>query len=444
MKKVSKSGTELKYLYERNGKYLYRRPIPEHLKKIAGKNEFKESLHTDELSIALVRYAEIHTIYENVFKDLRKGNAPKSTASRTAAELASVANTYDLPYKSATEIIKNNDLEEFIKRFSVWEKEGSPKGRIFEAIFGEADVVIKLSDALEFYIDHIRDEFIGLDARTKDKKLKPKYNAINKIIEFIGDDSEILKITKQMALAYRGHLLDRMEDGEIKGNTANKYIGHVRKILRINIEQRGLNIENPFIGVRVKEEIGKRPSFSSEFIRKNWLVDDVFDGLNHQCEALLKVMINTGCGHGELCGLDPKEDIQLDHEIPHIIIRKNVFRSLKTSHRGRSIPLIGVSLSAIKGVPEGFSEYRRSGGAEAASANIMKFLKNKDLLQSTDHTVYSLRHMFKDRMRFHKFPPELQNYLMGHKDPSMGAHYGEGYSLNAINEFMEKLEWDFG
>lgn len=46
MKKVSKSGAEFKYLYERNGKYLYRRPIPDHLKSVADKNEFKESLRT--------------------------------------------------------------------------------------------------------------------------------------------------------------------------------------------------------------------------------------------------------------------------------------------------------------------------------------------------------------------------------------------------------------
>lgn len=76
----------------------------------------------------------------------------------------------------------------------MWEKAENLSGSQFQAIFGEADVAINLSDVLEFYIGHIRDEFIGLDARTKDKKLKPKYNAINKIIEFIGDDIEIPRI----------------------------------------------------------------------------------------------------------------------------------------------------------------------------------------------------------------------------------------------------------
>ena len=154
-------------------------------------------------------------------------------------------------------------------------------------------------------------------------------------------------------------------------------------------------------------------------------------------------MIDTGCGQNELCGLDPDDDIHLDHEIPHIIVRPNQYRKLKTDHRDREIPLVGYSLSAFKQCADGFPRYRRNNGSEAASGLMMKFLRTNHLLESNDHTVYSLRHTFKDRMRVHKLPPDLQNYLMGHKDESMGAHYGSGYSLQEKYEYLQKMIRDW-
>lgn len=69
----------------------------------------------------------------------------------------------------------------------------------------------------------------------------------------------------------------------------------------------------------------------------------------------------------------------------------------------------------------------------------MKFLSTNGLLQTPQHTVYSIRHTFMDRMRAHGFPEELQNYLMGHKHPTMGAQYGQGYALKDKLKYMRKL-----
>lgn len=73
----------------------------------------------------------------------------------------------------------------------------------------------------------------------------------------------------------------------------------------------------------------------------------------------------------------------------------------------------------------------------------MKHLRSNNLLGTEGHTVYSLRHLFMDRMRKHQFPEELQSYLMGHKHPTMGAHYGSGYELSHVNSYMKKMELDW-
>ena len=445
MKKAIINGSKIKYLYSRNGKFIYRRVIPASLRNLSrGLSEFKESLHTDVPNIALTRYAEIHAHYDTIMGDMRHGIPYDPKKPIPLDKLKDIAKSVQIDYKPATKLTDENNPAEFAARYAKWEALGKPEGPQFDAIFGAQEDPITLSGALEFYIDHIRDELISLDKRSKDKKLNPKKAAIRSLTEFFGEDANVEKLTKNHALSYRTHLLDRIENGEIVGASANKQFSHIRSVLNVNINQRDLNITNPFSGISVKEEKGSRPPYSTEFLRKNWFDGNPFEELNDEAKNLLFAMIDTGCGHKELCGLDPETDIKLDHDVPHIIVQANEHRKLKTDHRGRTIPLVGKSLEAMKACPNGFPRYRRENGSEAASALIMKFLRTNTLLESPKHGVYSLRHTFKDRMRIHKFPQELQNYLMGHRDPTMGAHYGSGYSLKDTQDYMLKLEWDWG
>jgi integrase len=443
MKKASISGFKAKYLFIRNDTFPYRRGISKLMHNLAGRSEFKESLRTDDPSVAIIRYAEVHSKYEAIFDQMRNGIPYNSKTSLPVEKLKPLASALGVEYLSAQEMIKRDDPAELVERYSQWDKLGRPGGNTFNAIFGAQPDPIKLSDALSFYEEHIRDELMGLSHRAKSKKLNPKRSSIRNFIDFLGADMDIGDIDRTTVLAYRAHLLDRIDAKQIIGGTANKLLGNIRFILNTNIKQRNLQITNPFSEIRVKEVKSSRPPFSVEYLRKNWFADGIFSELNIECRSLLFAMIDTGCGHNELCGLDPDEDIKLDHEIPHIIVRPNQHRKLKTDHRGREIPLVGHALTAFNQCPEGFPRYRRSNGSEAASGLMMKFLRNNDLLESPNHSAYSLRHTFKDRMRVHKFPPDLQNYLMGHKDASMGAHYGSGYSLKEKSRYMNKMTWDW-
>jgi len=67
---------------------------------------------------------------------------------------------------------------------------------------------------------------------------------------------------------------------------------------------------------------------------------------------LCLAMIETGCRPSELANIEP-ENIRLDDEIPHIRIRSSSKRALKSTASVREIPLIGVSLEAMKRAPNG-------------------------------------------------------------------------------------------
>ncbi len=217
---------------------------------------------------------------------------------------------------------------------------------------------------------------------------------------------------------------------------------HLRKIIRFYLEQNDLKQDNPFNKISLQEEKAARPAYSIQFLKEKWLRGTPFSSLNDESLHILYAIMDTGTGPKEICGLEP-QDIHLDHEVPHIDIKPNKIRKLKTGHRGRQIPLIGQSLIAFKKYPHGFPSHNGPTGPDNFSANVNKYLKAHGLCETDEHGIYSLRHTFKDRMRKHKLPSELQNYLMGHKDGSIGAHYGSGYPLNDILDYMKLLEADW-
>jgi integrase len=219
-------------------------------------------------------------------------------------------------------------------------------------------------------------------------------------------------------------------------------ITHIRKIVTYYFKSHDIERKNPFSEIRLNEAANQRLPFSLDFLRDRWLDGAALEGLNSDAKGVLLAMLDTGCGAGELCGL-AADDIKLDAAIPHIIIRANEFRKLKTNHRGRTIPLVGYSLEAFAQNPAGFPRYRRPNGADSLSGNLMKYLRTHRLLETPKHKVYGLRHTFKDRMRTHQFPDELQNYLMGHIDRTMGSRYGSRDQLDLSYRYMKLLEADW-
>lgn len=444
MRKVVIQGFTARYLYIRgDGNYVYRRPIPARYRILAnGLREFKVSLRTRKHTDAIARYGETHGKYEAIFDQLKRGIALNDQQKPSLDQLKAWAKSHKISYKSVDAHIAEPNERDMAERLGKWFEAGKPAGMEMDAIFGSSPDETTVKKALEFYEEQNRADLIGLTSREKSKKLTPVRGAVDRFVTFAKRDIPLKAINRTMVNEYRSHLIGLIEAESIQANTANKLLMHVRKVISFYIESTDAEFSNPFDRIRVKEVKGKRPSFTVAFIKTKWLKDDPFASLNEEARGALFAMIDTGCGPKEICGLAP-EDIQIEADIPHIIVRENENRKLKTDHRGRTIPLVGKSLLAFQEHPTGFPSYRRPTGADALSGVIMKHLRTNKLLETDGHSVYSLRHLFKDRMRKHGFPEELQNYLMGHKQPGIGAHYGSGYEQENVLSFMEKLESDW-
>ena len=130
----------------------------------------------------------------------------------------------------------------------------------------------------------------------------------------------------------------------------------------------------------------------------------------------------------------------MDGPVPYISIRVRTDREVKTDTSERDIPLVGISLEAAKrAAPRAFSRYYDRN--ELVSANMMKNLRNRGLLETPNHKVYSLRHAFEKRMQEANIDYGLRCLLMGHK--TTRPVYGDGGSLEYRRDEMLKIAHPF-
>jgi integrase len=85
--------------------------------------------------------------------------------------------------------------------------------------------------------------------------------------------------------------------------------------------------------------------------------------------------------------------------------------------------------------PQGFPRYRDK--SSSLSATVNKFLSVNGLRPTKDHSVYSLRHSFKDRLVAAEAPDSLIDSLMGHK--TYKPKYGKGPSLELKLKYLQQI-----
>jgi integrase len=156
-------------------------------------------------------------------------------------------------------------------------------------------------------------------------------------------------------------------------------------------------------------------------------------GLNEDARLVLYVIADTGLRPSEVVNLQANS-IVLEDAIPHVKILPDG-RRLKTQDSQREIPLVGAALPALRKRPEGFARYRDK--SSSLSATVNKYLSENNRRPSKDHTVYSLRHSFKDRLVAAEAPDSLIDSLMGHK--TYKPKYGLGPSLDLKLKYLQRI-----
>ncbi|MBJ6985921.1 tyrosine-type recombinase/integrase [Devosia sp. MC521] len=361
---------------------------------------------------------ELHGYWEM----LAKGDL---TAAEKYAQARERVRKLGLAYHTSDELMAQG-LAAMIERFNVLEQRKTV--RDMDEVAAVLGVVPRASVTWSNLLPEIeRVNKIHLSTKAPDqvrKWLNPRRLAISNFVDLIGD-KQLTETSREDLLSFRNWWIDRVIEEELEIGTANKNISHIMVMFATYCREQQLDLEHLVAHLKLKgEEKRQRPAFSPMHLERVILAPGALDNMNGEQRALLHIISETGLRLSEATNLT-ENSIVLDHPIPHVkVIAED--RQLKVRTTQREIPLVGIALEACMRFPRGFPRYRHK--ADTLSATINKYLRDNGLMESDRHSVYGLRHTFKDRLQYTGANAALIDALMGHS--GKGPKYGLGAALD--------------
>ena len=295
----------------------------------------------------------------------------------------------------------------------------------------DADNSPTLNDALSLYLN--------LKGAGKDKVfIRTANRNIGYVIQVLGD-RPIASYSSSDAAKVRDWLIDK----GMNIKTVKRVFSSVRAIVNIAITEKGIECINGFAKTYFPEEVNasERKPIS---IESNKHIQKLCREKDDELRWLIALISDTGMRLGEAVGL-LKEDIDLNHEIPHIRLIPHSWRGLKTKGSRRLIPLVGASLWASNRILESnkqsifaFPRYcnEKTANANSASAALNKWLQEKT---SSEYVIHGFRHSLRDRLRAVECPSDIVDMIGGWHTAGVGQTYGNGYPLDVLNKWMRKV-----
>jgi integrase len=425
------------YLTKRNGVWHYQRRVPEEFaafdKRVPVRLTTGIKVVDDKRGRKAIEIAErLNLDTEAYWRMCAGGNAAQAKLVYDAAVKRSLI--LDLPYLPAAAIAKEApaDLIRRIDALGTGDRVHDPETRA--AVLGAvAAPTIKLSGLYAEFDLATATERLGYSPRQLKKFKAAKERAIEILIEVVGDGT-VNDLTREKMLKLRDHWSKRVKDEGIQVRTANKNISHITRMVREVSMRHNLDKETIVAGLRLRGgKDGSRSPYPIPFITGVILRPGALDDLNDQARAVVRIMVNTGLRPVEIINLTPGF-ILLDAEIPHVRV-KPFGRVLKSQASERDVPLVGISLDAMREFPIGFAQYADNG--DTLSATVNKYFEENGIWLSKMHTLYSLRHSLKDRLRSVECPDELTDELMGHA--SGKPKYGDGHGLKLKLKYLQMI-----
>jgi integrase len=405
--------------------YYYTKRVPKRFAAWDKRKFVKVCLKTDSQSEALRKIPDVEESLHNYWVALcdGTGDADKYEA------MVKIAADRGVRYRPENELM-GRGLEEVLRRIEALNPSEADDPVVSGAVLGSVKrPTIKLSQISETYFELQKDTLLGKSEDQIRRWKNPRKKAFKNLIALLGD-VDMASVERDDALEFRDWWQNRIVDEKLTANSANKDMTYISASFQTLIDRKRLPLQNQFKGLRFQEKDNPRPPFSLDWIGDKLLT---VDGPNDEARDIFLTLINTGCRPAEVAGLLP-EDICLTHNVPHIKVRPNSYRDLKNASSKRDLPLVGISLTAMRRHPDGFPRYA---GKDRFSDDMNRYLRLKGLLESEEHTVYGLRHSFEDRLLSLGVPDRLAADLMGHA--TQRERYGSGASLVQKLEALDRL-----
>jgi integrase len=408
--------------------YYFVKRVPRRFAAYDVRKFVKVCLKTDSESEALRKVAEVEDNLEQYWVALSDGSGDEAKYDA----MVKLAAARGVRYRPEKELMSRG-LDEVLRRIEALEPNEAKDPVISGAVLGVAKrPTIKLSEINEMVFDLEKTKLVGKSEDQVRRYKNPKLKAFKNLVGILGD-VDIASIERDDALEFRDWWQDKIVEEDLTANSANKDITNVSAALQMVIDRKRLPMENPFKGLRFEQGKTKaRPPFSVSWITETFTEARVA-GPDVEARDIFLTLVNTGCRPAEVAGLLP-EDIRLVDNIPHIKIRANANRQIKNSASERDLPLVGISLTAMRRHPDGFPRYA---GKDRFSYVMNRYLKGNGLMETQDHTIYGLRHSFEDRLLKLKEPDRLCADLMGHA--TARERYGLGATLDHKLEVLIRL-----
>ncbi|MDC1118402.1 tyrosine-type recombinase/integrase [Alphaproteobacteria bacterium] len=291
---------------------------------------------------------------------------------------------------------------------------------------------IHLSEACELYL--------RLKGGGKDKVFIRTANRNTQYVTKLLGDRPITSYSSNEAAQFRDWCVE--QGMGIK--TVKRVFASVRAIINLAISEEGFDCSNAFAKTYFPDDDNAqvRQPISIQDIRK---VQSLCRDNDDEMRWLIALISDTGMRLGEAAGL-LKEDIKLDDRIPHVDLKPHPWRSLKTKGSQRLIPLTKEALWASKRLLEAkydsifaFPRYydETSCKANSASGGLNKWLHQ---YVPENCVIHSFRHSLRDRLRAVECPSDIVDAIGGWKTSGVGHGYGNGYPLEVLEKWMNKIE----
>lgn len=418
------------YLLNRKGNFYYNRRVPELYCDLDNRVMVRVALGTKCPRTAWRKAVLLNDHVEAYWQELASSQQPHD--NRAFRKTVRIARLIGFTYQPMAAVVRMPvaDIADRVMAL----KGASP--RQIEAVLGIRDEPeLPLKSVLDRFWELSKDKTLNKTPDQVRKWRNPRIRVMKAFIRLVGN-KELAAVCRDDILAYRDWWLGRIEQESKTPDSANKEIVILKGVLELVSDhyKAGLDISHLFKKIKLKTRFKqKRLPFTSQQIR-SMLESPKLGQLNEQAKWFLFAAAGTGARPSEIVGLQP-EDIRAYDPVPHISITDRKERTLKNVHSQRVLPLTGYALEAFRACPNGFPRYRDK--PDNLSNTINKFLRENKLLPSAQHSVYSLRHSFQDRILSVAAPDRIQAELMGHR--FQRPKYGDGGTLELKMEWMEKV-----
>jgi integrase len=423
--------------------WYYRRRIPTFAQKLYMKastakrpSQLYFSLKTDDKVVAC-KAADAETRrLDALWKSLQdRPDGTSSSVSLATLEANGLKPGDGIRHPEAPAI--SDFVDDLLGRYEPWEQppKASPQDKLTVGILFGASIPRTLSDAKQKHFD--------LGKGPKGKVAERQFNRAWRCLIDITGDIPLEQIRREHANSFVSELLKT----GITGQTIRKYIAQIRPLIQTAILEYELGLTNAFDRVTIPNLLSRpskpRRTYSSCEIQ---VIQEKCIEVDDERRWAIAMLSDSMCRLSEIIGLR-KDEVFLDSEVPHIILKPNEVRGLKTWTSERIVPLVGEALWAAKRAIHTKGIYLfpiflkkwtgKDFSSGAASATLGKWLKENKLAKD-GQSLHSFRHTMRDRLRNVETQADLIDRIGGWKSQGVGEAYGQGHSLLIMQRFMLK------